>query len=100
MFRVGLVVLAVVALAACSTANNRGLQAVPLSAKAARSVVNLEHCRPAEDAETMLRAYGFEKQSTFVRFETWTNRTGYRLVMGRLDGYLCVLGPELSGEIA
>ena len=100
MVRVGLVVLAAFVLAACSAAANRGLQAVPLSAKPARSVADLAHCRPAEDAEAMLRAYGFEKQSTFVRFETWAHRTGYRLVMGRLDGYLCVLGPELAGEIA
>lgn len=100
MFRVGLAVLMVLGVAACSTVTNQGLQAGPLSAKPARTVANLGHCRPAEDAEAMLRAHGFGRQSTFVRFETWAHRTGHRLVMGRLDGHLCVLGPELAGDIA
>ena len=63
-----------------------------------RSVAELAHCRPAETAEAMLRSHGFERDSTFVRFETWANDKGYRLVMGRMDGYLCVLGPE-QGDV-
>lgn len=65
---------------------------------APRSVSELAHCRPAETAEAMLRGHGFERDSTFIRFETWANDKGYRLVMGRMDGYLCVLGPE-QGDV-
>ncbi len=99
MYRVGLAAIVLLGAAACSPVNDRGLTVVPLVAKPARSVDSLEHCRPAADAEAMLRAHGFEKQSTFVRFETWAHRTGHRLVMGRLDGHLCVLGPELAGDV-
>ena len=100
MFRVGLALIVIFGVGACSGAANHSLPTAPLIAKPARSVSNLEHCRPTDAAEAMLRSHGFEKQSTFVRFETWAHRTGHRLVMGRLDGYLCVLGPELAGDIA
>ena len=66
---------------------------------AARSVVGLQHCRPVEAAETLLLSHGFHRESTFVRFETWSNRQGFRLVMGRLNGYLCVIGPEQGSVI-
>ncbi len=65
----------------------------------ARSVVDLEHCRPAGAAEALLASHGFHRESTFVRFETWSNRQGFRLVMGRLDGYLCVVGPEQASVV-
>ncbi len=65
----------------------------------ARSVIDLEHCRPAGTAEALLESHGFHRESTFVRFETWSNRQGFRLVMGRLDGYLCVVGPEKASVV-
>lgn len=65
----------------------------------ARSVADLQHCRPAEAAEALLQSHGFQRESTFVRFETWSNRQGFRLVMGRLNGYLCVVGPEQGSVV-
>ena len=100
MVRIGLAILLAVGVGACSTVAGQDLPVVPLKAKVTRSVSNLEHCRPSQDAEAMLRSHGFERESTFVRFETWAHRTGHRVVMGRLDGHLCVLGPELAGDIA